>query len=88
MRYQPISSTVVAPIATRANAVNNEVFAFQNILVNDKIDVKVMGQWMEAKVLRKRQNGASWIIKFQGRLGRSVDLFENDENFPEVRMHQ
>jgi hypothetical protein len=78
-------AVVLPPSVTRGGArAQNIEFSFDLIVPNTKLSIKFMGIWKSAIAVRKRQDG-SWRVKFDGRMGKSIDLKENDEEFPEVK---
>jgi hypothetical protein len=70
--------------SSRQNIDNVAPYSFHDLNPGRKIEILFMNQWKEATVIRRRQNG-SWIVRFAGDLGSSIDLIENDPQFPSIR---
>ena len=71
------------PIRTNNNPFNNREivrpYSFEVVTQGDKLEIKVMGIWKEVVVMRKRLHDMR--VKFDGELGRSIEIGENDTNF-------
>ena len=86
-RFLPVgqaNAEIDAPVTRQALRAQHVPYSFDLIVPNTRLSVVVMGIEMAATALRKRNNG-SWRVKFDGRTGRSMDLFLNDPEFPQVK---
>ncbi len=78
------NAAVYVPVTRRALRSQPVPYSFDLIVPSTRLSIVVMGIEMAATALRKRNNG-SWRVKFDGRTGRSIDLFLNDTEFPQVK---
>ncbi len=86
-RFLPVEQAITeidAPVTRQALRAQHIPYSFDLIVPNSRLSIEVMGIEMAATALRKRNNGG-WRVKFDGRRGRSIDLFLNDAEFPQVK---
>lgn len=83
-----IANPNITPNSTRQGAsqamIRGREYDWNEIKENTRLSILVMGIRVNATALRYRKRDC-WRVKFDGRMGRSINLFENDEAFPDVK---